>query len=606
MRCNIQSPTSSRGCCRRQKATENWRKSGNLKTKRFDFLLPRVIWQKLRGPQLNSTLTLSKSFQLTSMKPLLLLLVSLCWVSRGSGKITAEKSLNNNKESVKQSNAAGSVEKPARILFVAPFGSKSHKIFYSAIIKAIAKDGHKVTVLTSFSSLSSTENVEEIVYDWADSDQILSKASSEGLLSATLDIMEHGPELCFAALASIKTKEALKKKYDLIFVSMFFNECFLGAVHAMKVPIVFVNPGDQHGLFTGVRMGNPSFPSLNFNPVLGHAAPLTFSQRFMSTFYEMIAEWMITASFDRVDATGHSLGLFPSDTPSTRSLSSNASLMIINQLRYSSQPIPYMPNIALLGGIHCRPARPLKKDLEEWLQGSGSAGFIFFSLGSVDRASLLSDEKVKGILAVLGRVQQRVLWKHDTTQLAVPPNVRLVKRVPQQDVLGHPKIRLFLTEGSQQALQEAAYHGVPVLGLPLQRDLEGNMALVESQGWGKTLSWQELTEETFTQALQEILEDTSRAEAARQRAALVKDVPLGADEEVRWWTRFLQRTKGAPHLRSPAASIKWYELYNVDVWSCIVGCMLLTTWLLLSMLRAVVRRCCCRQKRKTRSPKKRD
>lgn len=41
------------------------------------------------------------------------------------------------------------------------------------------------------------------------------------------------------------------------------------------------------------------------------------------------------------------------------------------------------------------------------------------------------------LLEVLGSLQQRVLWKWDEdTMEGLPPNVRLSKWLPQQDVLG--------------------------------------------------------------------------------------------------------------------------------------------------------------------------
>ncbi|KAK4317639.1 hypothetical protein Pmani_011294 [Petrolisthes manimaculis] len=50
----------------------------------------------------------------------------------------------------------------------------------------------------------------------------------------------------------------------------------------------------------------------------------------------------------------------------------------------------------LSGGIHTRPAQPLPKDLEEWVEGAGSDGFIFFSLGSAVKPSSMPEEMREG------------------------------------------------------------------------------------------------------------------------------------------------------------------------------------------------------------------
>lgn len=32
-----------------------------------------------------------------------------------------------------------------------------------------------------------------------------------------------------------------------------------------------------------------------------------------------------------------------------------------------------------------------------------------------------------------------------------------------------------------------------------------------------------------------------------------------------WWVEYVARTEGAPHLRSPALHLRWYQVFMVDV-----------------------------------------
>lgn len=75
----------------------------------------------------------------------------------------------------------------------------------------------------------------EIVIEENDITPIMYNAFSDGPMAPILHIMKKGPEMCFHALGSPQMKEALKQEYDLAFVSMFFNECFLPSIHAKKV-----------------------------------------------------------------------------------------------------------------------------------------------------------------------------------------------------------------------------------------------------------------------------------------------------------------------------------------------------------------------------------
>jgi UDP:flavonoid glycosyltransferase YjiC (YdhE family) len=70
----------------------------------------------------------------------------------------------------------------------------------------------------------------------------------------------------------------------------------------------------------------------------------------------------------------------------------------------------------------------------------------------------------KLLLDVFGRLKQKVLWKWETeSMLDKPANVKLSKWLPQQDILGHPKLRLFVSHGGQSSCQESLCHQKPMV-----------------------------------------------------------------------------------------------------------------------------------------------
>ncbi|XP_069936414.1 UDP-glucosyltransferase 2-like [Cherax quadricarinatus] len=131
-------------------------------------------------------------------------------------------------------------------------------------------------------------------------------------------------------------------------------------------------------------------------------------------------------------------GLCPDDMPSLSEIGSNASLVLINSVQTIDYPArPYVPAVVHCGGIHLRPAQPLSQELEDWVQDAGDAGFIFFSLGSAVTPSSMPEEYRTTLVQVFASLKQRVLWKWDQdTMYDLPPNVRLGKWLPQQDILG--------------------------------------------------------------------------------------------------------------------------------------------------------------------------
>lgn len=52
---------------------------------------------------------------------------------------------------------------------------------------------------------------------------------------------------------------------------------------------------------------------------------------------------------------------------------------------------------------------------------------------------------------------------------------------------------------------------------------------------------------------------------AEEIAKLLKDQPMTGLEKAVWWTEYVIRNKGAPHLRNPGADMSWPEFLILDV-----------------------------------------
>lgn len=76
--------------------------------------------------------------------------------------------------------------------------------------------------------------------------------------------------------------------------------------------------------------------------------------------------------------------------------------------------------------------------MEEFISGSGDAGFIFVSMGSSVKAANMPEYLRRLLLCVFRQLPQRVLWKWEAgnDMPDLPPNVKLSRWLPQQDLLG--------------------------------------------------------------------------------------------------------------------------------------------------------------------------
>ena len=95
-------------------------------------------------------------------------------------------------------------------------------------------------------------------------------------------------------------------------------------------------------------------------------------------------------------------------------------------------------------------------------------------------------------------------WEADTLE-GQPKNVFISKWLPQDDVLAHPNIKLFISHCGLGGVVEAKYHAVPIVAVPMFADQNGNAANVEKDGWGITLDLATITENSLMNAIKEIL-----------------------------------------------------------------------------------------------------
>lgn len=68
--------------------------------------------------------------------------------------------------------------------------------------------------------------------------------------------------------------------------------------------------------------------------------------------------------------------------------------------------------------------------------------------------------------------QYNFLWKFETNTLPMkaPKNVLIRPWMPQNDLLGHPKIVLFITHSGGLSTIEASWYGVPLVAIPFMGD----------------------------------------------------------------------------------------------------------------------------------------
>ncbi|XP_051675716.1 UDP-glucuronosyltransferase 2A2 isoform X4 [Oryctolagus cuniculus] len=235
-------------------------------------------------------------------------------------------------------------------------------------------------------------------------------------------------------------------------------------------------------------------------------------------------------------------------------------------------PRPYLPNFEFVGGLHCKPAKPLPEEMEAFVQSSGEDGVVVFSLGSMVKN--LSEAKANLIASALAQIPQKVLWRYKgKTPATLGSNTRLYDWIPQNDLLGHPKTKAFITHGGTNGIYEAIYHGVPMVGVPMFADQPDNIAHMKAKGAAVEVNMNMMTSEDWLSALRTVINDPSYKENAMRLSRIHHDQPMKPLDRAVFWIEFVMRHKGAKHLRVAAHDLTWYQYHSLDVIGFLLACI---------------------------------
>ncbi|KAK5640040.1 hypothetical protein RI129_010851 [Pyrocoelia pectoralis] len=481
----------------------------------------------------------------------------------------------------------------ARILGIVSTPSFSHQIVFQQLWRELSLRGHKVTTMTTDPiNDPALTNLTEIdlhfSYDiWTENLYAEIEGSSKNPIklinmgyTRMLDIIDK--QLEFPPV-----KELINDKnvhFDLVIVENLmpsmtaFSERF-------KCPFIGVNSYDPFYV-AYQNLGNPTHPVLYPDSLLPFKYPLSLAERVISVLSMAIVPVLKNVMGHPEDALIKKH--FGKDYPSPSKISENISMLFINTDPIFHPIKPLVPAVIQIGaGSHRSSPKPLPKGLKRILDDA-SQGFIYFSLGSNVKSKDLQMHTRNVIIDTFRELPYTVVWKFEDTDLPnKPSNVHIQKWLPQQDVLKHPNIKLFITQGGLQSTDEAIYDHVPMVGVPFYADQHTNVKKMVEMGMGLSINYRHLKMESFKTTILEVIRNPKYKNKVIELAKLAQDQPMSGLERAIWWIEYVIRHKGAKHLRSPLIDIPWYQYLLLDVIAVLLSCLMILCFVIYKALRTV-------------------
>ncbi|KAM7378888.1 hypothetical protein PAMP_004480 [Pampus punctatissimus] len=337
--------------------------------------------------------------------------------------------------------------------------------------------------------------------------------------------------------------------------------------------------------------GCPSPPSYVPRVFSGYTDRMSFKQRVFNTLVAALEPLLCRLLFWRFDQIANQ---FLGEKVGIAEVLSDSDIWLLRLDSTLEFPRPLMPNVVLVGGINCNVRNPLPEDLDSWV--SGEHGFVVFTLGTM--VSDLPEATTSAFLEAFRQIPHNVIWRYTgPVPDNVPENVKMMKWVPQNDLLAHPGARAFITHAGSHGVFEGLCHAVPMVMVPLFGDQPANAHKMVSKGVGVVLDIYSMTTESLLWALNEVINDTRYKENVKKLSVLHTDRPIDPLDLSVYWTEFVMRHKGAKHLRPALHDLNWFQYFSLDVIAFLTTVVLVFVILTVKCLKLCLRKLSKKRKR---------
>lgn len=415
----------------------------------------------------------------------------------------------------------------ANILFLSGSLSAGHHIWNRVLAKTLSDRGHNVTFVTPERDVADVNGRLHFIHLENVYERIIEKFSNspfrENHLQSKQPIYRRIKEsyrLSSAISAEIFRSSGIRQlleyppsfQFDLVIHDSSSSPALLGFwLHFQRPPLVTVSPSTMPLHLWSVA-GIPFHPGLMLHPLADFSPYPVVATRVYNTIYYLFDR--LYRSFPFMNAQNEmARGLFGD------ALMGQADLQAIEQMTRLflvntspvTEPSSVLPASTVpVGALQMSRGASIPSSIKQFLDGSKN-GVIVFSVGvGLFTPSLTRDEDEVFLEVFRKLYQYDFLWRYDKTEkLECPRNIMMTDWLENQHaILQHPKILLFITNGGPLSVQEAAWAGVPIIGIPLRFDQRQTLERFRQKGVAQLLPLNRLRNDTLTRTIRDTLATT--------------------------------------------------------------------------------------------------
>ena len=377
------------------------------------------------------------------------------------------------------------------------------------------------------------------------------------------------------------------EKFDVAVVDgIFFSKCFYLVPHRLQVPwITYADAVDP----LVVRV--PWLPSFVPNAIMRSSDQMSFTERLNNAAHAFFFSFVLPVYFPdpklEVMEKFRRYGYFNS----LDELMLKSAFWFVSKDVVVDYPRPTMPNMVNVGGLTVkRCSGRLPSDIQNFIDGA-KKGVILMTFGSLT-SSIPAHMVEKFSLAFRRLDGHRIIWRlKNEYNVELPDNVMISQWLPQNDILAHPSVKLFITHSGNNGQYEAVYHGVPMIGFPLSADQPYNAKRLDHKGYGLSMNLYDFTTEQLLDNIHKILGDKSYKERVMKASEIFRNQVQSPAERAAFWIEHVCRF-GGDHLHSAGNDLPLYSYLMLDILAFILITFHILIYLLYRLLKLILNKCC--------------
>lgn len=422
----------------------------------------------------------------------------------------------------------------ANILCIFPTPAYSHQSVFAAYVDYIAAAGHNVTVITPM-----PRGVQYVLEIDCSKPTLLNERANYADES-TVTAINYTPliDMVYNQMKNKNVTDILQNngiKFDLIVCEAYLSILLMfGFLY--NAPIIRLSSG--HGT-------NENFAAMNKN-VLYNASvhPNVWRSNFNLSHSEAaLTEEKLSNEWELLEQIQENrINQFGSQIPPLKELKKKIVLTFINVSPAFDNNRPVSENVQYLGGLHLKHPRYIRDNtLKRFINQHNK--ILYMSFGSILNVSMFNTTIVNKIISMFSKLPYNILWRVDESihqHYNVPSNVYTSNWFPQRDVLNHLNIKLFITQGGVQSIDEAIDSGVPMLCIPIAGDQFYNSYKIKQLRMGETASLLHLEE--IDKLIIHMMNNSEMYIAnIHDHKKLISDTLVGSLEKSLWYTNRVLR-----------------------------------------------------------------